>query len=65
MTGEAGDVMEHYFFGSVIDGIDQHVNKNKTIYKIDYVILRERRNRQMIKNCYFHQFLHLNLMIIE
>lgn len=65
MTGEAGNAVERHFFGSVVDGIGRYVDADKSIYKLDHVILRERRSKQFITTAYFHEFLQLKLETIE
>lgn len=65
ITGEAGDAIERHFFGSVIDAIGNYVDHEKNVFKIDYLILRERRNKQVITDDFLCYFNGLNLTIVK
>ena len=65
MTGEAGDAIERHFFGSVIDAHGQYVNTDKSMYRIEQVILREKRLKQKLTNAYLRQFIRMNFSTIE
>jgi hypothetical protein len=64
MTGEAGDSIERHFFGSLVDARGRYINKEKSIYNIESIILRERRNKQIITNTYLREFVHFNFVTI-
>nr|ADD91462.1 hypothetical protein [Adineta vaga] len=65
LAGEAGDSIERHFFGSVVDVVGDYTNTEKNIFKIDHVILREKRSKQVVTNDYLLSFNKLNLALIK
>lgn len=65
MTGEAGDTIERHFFGSAVDAIGCYVDNSQTIFKIDHVVLRERRDKPLIRTTYFQGFLQIDFLTIQ
>ncbi|CAF1642816.1 unnamed protein product, partial [Adineta ricciae] len=56
LTGEVGDSIERHFFGSVVDAVGDYSGVEKNVFKINHVILRERRNKQEITTDYLLYF---------
>ena len=65
MTGEAGDAIERHFFGSVTDARGQYTNEEESLYKIEHVVLRERRLKQRVTDVFLRKFIDMNLFTIE
>lgn len=65
MTGEAGDAIERHFFGSVTDARGHYTNEEESIYKIEHVVLRERRSKQRVTDEYLRNFIGMNLFLLE
>ncbi len=61
LTGEVVDTIERHFFGSVTDPFGHYIDDENSIYVIEHVILRERRNKQAITSAYLRRFMELNL----
>jgi hypothetical protein len=61
LTGNVGNAIERHFFGSIVDISGRYIDDDKSIYKIDHLILTERVNKKLITSAYLREFMDLNL----
>lgn len=65
LTGEVWNEIERHFFGSVVDAVGDHISREKNIFPINRVILREMKTPCVVTHDHMHAFIKLNLPALQ